>query len=88
MAQERSDTSILAVDDTQPLIAVPIDQDGHAVVLYFTSEDAADAALPRSVTEEALSVIGAWSDLDWDDMERALDEIRHANPPTPPIAEL
>ena len=24
-----------------------------------------------------MSVIGAWSDLDWDEMERELDRIRH-----------
>lgn len=88
MAQQRIDASGLTVDPNQPLIAVPVEQDGKAVVLYFTSEDAADAALPGTVTAEALSMIGAWADLDWDDMERALYEIRHANPPTPPITDL
>lgn len=88
MAQRRRQSPSLVGDNTQPLIAVPIEEDGKDRVLYFTSEDAADAALPYSVTEDALSVIGAWADLDWDEMERALYEIRHANPPTPPITEL
>ena len=52
---------------------------------YFTDEEAADKALPENVTEQALSVIGAWSDLDWEDMKAALDRIRHESQPTSPI---
>jgi hypothetical protein len=74
-------------DDSQPLIAIPIEEDGREVVRYFTDDAAADAALPRSATEDALAAIGSWSDLDWDDLERALYRIGHENPPTPPIDE-
>lgn len=88
MAAERSEPGGLVVEDGQPLIALPLEENGRAVVRYFTDEAAADAAVPRSVTQEALNAIGAWSDLDWDDMERELYRIGHENPPTPPIDEL
>ena len=52
---------------------------------YFTDEKAADAAVPHSTTKAALSVIGAWSDLDWEEMVEALDRIRHESKPTPPF---
>jgi hypothetical protein len=32
-----------------------------------------------------LAVIGAWSDLDWEEFSSELDRIRHASRPTPPI---
>ena len=32
-----------------------------------------------------LALAGSWSDLDWDDMIRQLDRIRHESTPTPPI---
>jgi uncharacterized protein (DUF433 family) len=38
-----------------------------------------------SSVAEALSLIGAWSDLDWDETIAALDRIRHESKPTPPI---
>lgn len=34
----------------------------------------------------ALDLIGAWSDLPWEQMEEALDTIRHESQPTPPIS--
>ena len=58
------------------------------MVRDFGDEAAADAAMPRSVTEEALAAIGAWDDLDWEEMERELYRIGHENPPTPPIEEV
>ena len=36
-------------------------------------------------TQDALNVIGAWADLDSDDMEARLDRIRHEGIPTSPI---
>ena len=74
----------LLVQDNQPLIGIPFEENGHEVVRYFTDEKAADAAVPHS-TQAALSVIGAWSDLDWDEMVETLDRIRHESQPTPPI---
>ena len=52
---------------------------------YFTEEKAADAAVTQSATQKALGVIGAWSDLDWDETVAGLDRIRHESKPTPPI---
>src|ERR671932_53908 len=69
----------------QPLIGIPVEVDGQQQVRYFADEAAADAARLPSVTQDALGVIGAWSDLDWDEMVEELDRIRHASPPTPPI---
>lgn len=89
MAEQRVEPFLsLAVPDGQPLIAIPLEEDGREVVRYFTDEAAADAAVPRSVTQEALATIGSWADLDWDDMERELYRIGHENAPTPPIDEL
>lgn len=75
----------LVVESDQPLIAIPFEEDGRETVRYFVEEEAADAALTESVTQDALSLIGAWSDLDWDEMEEALYQIRHESKPTPLI---
>jgi hypothetical protein len=68
-----------------PLIGIIFEENGQEVVRYFTDEKAADAAVSQNTTQEALAVIGAWSDLDWDETVAALDRIRHASKPTPPI---
>ncbi len=77
-----------AVSSEQPLIGIPVEEEGQETVRYFTDEAAADAAVPETATQDALSVIGAFSDLDWDEMEDALDRIRHESKPTPPITRL
>jgi hypothetical protein len=69
----------------QPLIAIPVEQDGEEEVAYFVSEEAADAAYPDSV-HEAIRLAGVWHDLDWDETLQALDRIRHESKPTPPIS--
>ena len=86
MAEQEShiSQSLLGQPD-QPLIGVILQEHGKDVVRYFTEEEAADAAISDTATEAALSVIGAWSDLDWDETVEALDRIRHETPPTPPI---
>ena len=68
-----------------PLIGLIFEEDGHEVVRYFTEETAADAAVSDKATQDALGVIGAWRDLDWDETVAALDRIRHESKPTPPI---
>ena len=89
MAEHYAESQISpAVEANQPLIAIPMEEDGREVVRYFTDEGAADAALPRSVTQDALAAIGSWSDLDWEDLEREIYRIGHENPPTPPIEKL
>ncbi len=68
-----------------PLIGLIFEENGREVVRYFTEEEAADAAVTQNATQKALDVIGAWSDLDWDETVAALDRIRHESKPTPPI---
>jgi hypothetical protein len=83
--RKRQPSPSLLVQDNQPLIGIPCEEQGHGGVRYFTDEKAADAAVSDSTTQAALSVIGAWSDLDWEEMAEALDRIRHESKPTPPI---
>jgi hypothetical protein len=68
-----------------PLIGLIFEENGQEVVRYFTEEKAADAAVTQSATQDALAVIGAWRDLDWDETIAGLDRIRHESEPTPPI---
>lgn len=74
----------LTTHSREPLIGVLMDEDGQEVVRYFAgdvpAQPSSDAAL-----RAALSVIGAWSDLDWDEFSADLDRIRHESRPTPPI---
>ena len=67
----------LIVASDEPLIGVLVEEQGRESVYYFTDEAAADAALSPTATEDALSAIGAFADLDWNEMEDALDRIRH-----------
>ena len=73
--------------DREPLIGVPVGEGPDEGVRYFTSEEEADRVLAEdpSGVERALSAIGSWSDLDFDDMLDQLDRIRHQSTPTPPI---
>ena len=50
-------------------------------------ESESESLLPK-VTRDALSMIGSWSDLDWDEMILELDRIRHESRPIPPINDL
>ena len=78
-------TSVQA-DPGQPLIGVITDEQGREVVRYFTKEADADRVLVEDTTQAALALAGAWSDLAWDELEQALDRIRHESPPTPPFS--
>ena len=69
----------------QPLIVIPVEIDGSEVECYFADEASADAAITADDLALAMSSIGAWSDLDWDELEGALERKRHENVPTPPI---
>ena len=71
-----------------PLIGIVREEDGRTVTDYFMSEAEADASLPEDGIQQALDLAGAWSDLDWDAMEAALDRIRHESEPTPMIDDL
>jgi hypothetical protein len=78
----------LTVRRQQPLIAVPFDEEGEDVVGYFNDDDEADAATPASSIQQALSVIGAWEDIDSPDSLDIFDRIRHESRPSPPIESL
>ena len=78
-------TSVQA-DPGQPLIGVITEEQGREVVRYFTKEADADRVLIEDTTQAALALAGVWSDLAWDELEQALDRIRHESPPTPPLA--
>ena len=69
----------------QPLIAVPIEHDGHEEVAYFMDEAAADHALRPDPGRPAIKLAGVWADLDGEQMLAELERIRHASVPTPPI---
>jgi hypothetical protein len=78
-------TQVLQNHTHSPLIGIIFEENGQEIVRYFTEEKAADAAVSRSATHDALAVIGAWRDLDWDETVAVLDRIRHESKPTPPI---
>ena len=75
----------LSVREDQPLIGVITRENGKDVTRYFTDDEAADAATAPASVQRALSLLGAWSDLDWDEALDELDRIRHESRPTPPI---
>jgi hypothetical protein len=78
-------TQMIQNQSHSPLIGIIVEEKGKEVVRYFTDEKAADAAVSHNAIQDALSVIGAWRDLDWDETVAALDRIRHESTPTPPI---
>ncbi len=71
----------------QPLVALPAEDSGEEATRYFTDEAAVDAAVTERHIRDALVLAGAWSDLDWDEMETALLHRRREVPPTPPYRE-
>jgi hypothetical protein len=56
------------------------------VVRYFTAEQEADKVMVQNTTQDALALAGAWSNLEWDELEKALESIRHGSHPTPPLS--
>jgi hypothetical protein len=84
--QQVQEFESLQADPGQPLIGVVTEEQGIAVVRYFTKEADADRVLVEDTARAALALAGVWSDLAWDELEQALDRIRHESPPTPPLA--
>jgi hypothetical protein len=70
----------------QPLIGVIAEEQGHEVIRYFTEEQEADKVMVQNTTQDALALSGAWSDLEWDELEKGLESIRHESHPTPPLS--
>ena len=79
----KKQTGLLA-SSSQPLIGV-LDADLHQVS-YFTTEEEADAALAADAVTDALSLAGAWGDLEWEAVVNVLDRLRHESKPTPPLS--
>ncbi len=85
MAEQIEQAPPPSSDFGQPLIGIPFAENGLEVIRYFTDEAAADAAVREQAIQRAVSLAGSWGDLDWVEMEAALDRIRNVCPPTPPI---
>ena len=84
--QQVQEFTNVQADPGQPLIGIMTEEQGREVVRYFTKEQEADRVLVEDTTQAALALAGAWSDLAWDELEQALDRIRHESQPTPPLA--
>jgi hypothetical protein len=79
------DSPSLTVQNGQPLIGIILLENGQEVTRYFADEAAANATISKGDIQAALAAIGAFSDLDFDEMMDDLDRIRHDSKPTPPI---
>lgn len=77
---------IFSTRGKQPLISIPVEENGEEVTYYFNSYKEADAFTKKQGSvEKALDAAGSWSDLNFDDMLDELDRIRHESKPTPPF---
>ena len=85
--REFNHTTMLRARRDQPLIAIPMEEDGEEVTYYFVDEQEANAFVAK-LGSDVRSLIGAWSDLDWEETADALDRIRHGSKPSPPIDDL
>ena len=74
--------TIFTLPQNQPLIAIPVEENGKKVVRYFSEER---SATTHAVTQAVLALAGAWSDLPFDDMIQTLDHIRHETKPPPQL---
>jgi hypothetical protein len=85
---ERMRARGLVVRPGQPLIGIPFEDEEGEGVVYFAGEPEMDEETRQRSIQVALDLAGAWSHMDWDEMERELDRIRHESKPTPPITDL
>lgn len=77
---------MLSAAPDQPLVGVIEETNGQRIVRYSAgSADQGDTQGSDQTLQDALAVIGAWSDLDWDALADDLDRLRHEQQPTPPI---
>jgi hypothetical protein len=84
--QHIQEPASLQGDLGQPLIGIIAEEEGQELVRYFTEEQEADKGMAQNTTESALALAGVWSDLEWDELEKALESIRHESFPTPPLS--
>jgi hypothetical protein len=85
MAGHSKRPSHLIASPHRPLVSLFADTGDRAAVEYFTEDP---AVAQQNHTRDAISLIGAWSHLDWESAIEELDRIRHESTPTPPIADL
>lgn len=83
MAAERVRHSI-AAHSSEPLFGVFVEADSDEVQ-YLVDDLETPVEQPSADAQAALSVIDAWSDMEWEALADSLDRIRHETPPTPPI---
>lgn len=77
----------LLVERGETVIAEPVIVTSREMMRYSVvteTEPASTDEIPESI-RNALSLAGAWSDLDDDEMDEALWHIRHDSVPTPPM---
>ena len=76
--------AMMRVPRGQGVMAVLVGPPGEEETIYFTAESEDEVRrLLGDPVETALSLAGAWSDLDEDEVLRELDRLRHESPPTP-----
>jgi 3-methyladenine DNA glycosylase/8-oxoguanine DNA glycosylase len=87
MSQPQLQQPFFTTRGKQPLIAIPVEEDGEMVIYYFNSDKEADAfSKKRQSIQKALDAAGSWKELDSEDGPDPLDEldrIRHESKPTP-----
>ena len=87
MSEQQIDHIVgFTVNRNQPLIGVILQESGQEVVRYFAEEADADAATSSSAIQGILNLAGAWSDLNWEEVEKDLYRIRHESKPSSPLS--
>lgn len=64
-----SHQSPFTLSGNQPLIGIPLEENGQEVVRYFSEETQADKAISKDATQTALNLACAWSDLSWEETD-------------------
>ncbi len=63
---KQADPGGFQVDFDQPLIGIPLVENGREVVRYFTNEAEADKAMRKYRTRNGRHLAGVWRDLNWE----------------------
>ena len=89
MAEQPVQAASFDATEDQPLIAVPLEENGRRIVRYFVDTKVADRELAKLSPRDGCHLAGIWKDLDpdldWDELADELDRVRHESKPTPPI---
>lgn len=68
-----------ATRKNQPLIGIPLHENGEEIICYFSDEAEAEAISSLHSIDDILALAGVWQDLDWDEMEKELARIRQTS---------